>query len=94
MSLKLLLVVPALLCTLVRGQGVADGGPPNPVASANYNPEEEKAAAFLAEAEEELRSITEQHTFIEWNFESNINDETEKAKLEFQVYNSPQWPVL
>ena len=85
MSLKLLVLVPALLCAVVWGQEVADSGPPHPVGSANYNPEEEKAAAFLLEAEEELRGVTEQHTFIEWNFESNINDETEKAKLEFQV---------
>ena len=50
-----------------------------------YNPEEEKAATFLVKAEEELRDISEQQTFIEWAFESNINDENEKKKLEFQV---------
>lgn len=85
MSFKLLALVPALLCAVVWGQDVADSGPPHPIGSSHFNPEEEKVAAFLVDAEEELRSIAEQHTFVEWSFESNINDETEKAKLEFQV---------
>ena len=75
----------ALLSAVCRAQV----GLPNPVGSAQYNLEEERAAAFLVDAEEQLRNITEMSTFIEWAFESNINDDTEKKKLEFQVNLSP-----
>jgi len=57
----------------------------SPIGNARQNLEEEKAGKFLEEKEELLRKTTEQHTFVEWNFESNINDETEKKKTEFQV---------
>jgi hypothetical protein len=40
---------------------------------------------FLAEAEEELRNMTEQATFIEWAYATNITDENEKKKTKFQV---------
>ena len=49
------------------------------------NSEEEKAATFLEDAEEQLRMMTEKSIFIEWAYESNINDENEKKKLQFQV---------
>ena len=42
--------------------------------------------AFLLEAEEELRKTTEQATFIEWAYETNITDENEQKKTEFQVW--------
>ena len=79
MGNSFLFVLTCLIVTAVSGQD----GPPHPIASAHYNPEEEKAANFLVEAENQLRDITEQQTFIEWEFESNINDQTEKKKLEF-----------
>ena len=63
----------ALLSAVCRAQV----GLPNPVGSAQYNLEEERAAAFLVDAEEQLRNITEMSTFIEWAFESNINDDPE-----------------
>ena len=49
------------------------------------NSEEEKASTFLEDAEEQLRMMTEKSIFIEWAYESNINDENEKKKLQFQV---------
>jgi len=77
----------ALLAILAIAMGpVAVHGLPQSLNNVQYNPDEEKAAAFLADAEEELRSIT----FIEWNYVSNITDETEKAKLESQVNNFAQ----
>ena len=50
------------------------------------NSEEEKATTFLEDAEEQLRMMTEKSIFIEWAYESNINDENEKKKLQFQVF--------
>ena len=52
------------------------------------NSEEEKATTFLEDAEEQLRMMTEKSIFIEWAYESNINDENEKKKLQFQVITS------
>jgi hypothetical protein len=40
---------------------------------------------FLAEAEEELRNITVQFQFIDWEYSTNITDENEKKKNELQV---------
>ena len=40
---------------------------------------------FLVGAEEELRNITEQFQFIDWEYSTNITDENEKKKAEFQV---------
>ena len=40
---------------------------------------------FFVEVEEELRNITEQFQFIDWEYSTNITDENEKKKTEFQV---------
>jgi hypothetical protein len=50
-----------------------------------FNPEEERVVAFLVEAEEELRNANEQFQFIDWAYSTNITDENEKKKTEFQV---------
>jgi hypothetical protein len=83
-AMKLFFVL-AFYLAVAKGQE-ADEGLPHPVGSSNLNPEEEKAAAFIVDAEEQLRDTAEKHTFIEWAYESNINDENEKKKLEFQVF--------
>jgi hypothetical protein len=73
-----------VLCGLAGSQEAPEAVP-HPAGSAKYNAEERRAADFLSTAESELQNVTVEHVFIEWDYESNINDETEKKKLEFQV---------
>lgn len=40
---------------------------------------------FLVEAEEELRKTAEQSTYIDWAYKTNITEENEEKKTEFQV---------
>ena len=40
---------------------------------------------FIDRAEKELEQNAIKATFFEWAFESNITDETEKDKLDYQV---------
>ena len=42
-------------------------------------------ARFIERAENELEKSTIKQIFIEWDFESNITEATEKKKLEYQV---------
>ncbi len=82
MSTKIVLtLLVTVLCCAVQCQEDV----PHPVGSALRNPEEEMVAEFLLLNEEVLRNITELQTFVEWEFESNINEETEKRKTEFQA---------
>jgi len=53
--------------------------------SSSLNAEEERLQDFLLEAEEKFRSASEQMSFISWNYAININNETEKKKVDFQV---------
>jgi len=54
--------------------------------SSSLNAEEERLQDFLLEAEEKFRSASEQMSFISWNYAININNETEKKKVDFQVW--------
>jgi hypothetical protein len=51
------------------------------------NEEEVRLQEFLAVSEEQLRNASETMAFISWNYAININNETEKKKLDFQVCN-------
>lgn len=57
----------------------------HPLASAQWNEVETQASNFIDRAEKELHAAAIKHTFIEWNYESNITDHNEKIKLEYQV---------
>lgn len=57
----------------------------SPVGTAKDGTVEEKAAKFMKEAEDELLQMAQKAVLVEWNFASNITDETEKKALEFKV---------
>ena len=47
--------------------------------------EENEARKFIEEAEETLLKDAEIWQFKQWDFQINITDHTEKAKLEYKV---------
>lgn len=56
--------------------------------SSCFNNEEVRLQEFLAVSEEQLRNASETMSFISWNYAININNETEKNKVDFQVCSS------
>ncbi len=50
----------------------------------NYNEVEAAAASFINRAENELHGLAQDHTLVEWAYESNITDHNEKVKLAFK----------
>lgn len=74
MWLRILTVV----CVVLAVSGQA------PLPSAHTNKEEQRAAEFIKNAENMLEEEAVKRTFAEWNYESNIKEETKKKSLDAQ----------
>ncbi len=66
-----------LLAALCSAQHPLQPGEP-------LSPEEQRAAAFVTKAEEELLENARQATLVEWAYYTNITDHNEKVRLDYQ----------
>ena len=57
----------------------------HPVPSSKWNSVEQKVSKFIDEAERELQEAANKQTFVEWDYATNINDENEAKRLDYQV---------